>query len=266
MNDSTSSRCARILRSASALGLAAFVVMTLGGQAAAAQAALDARTVMDRMYAAPKPRTSIITMTMVITKNGQSLTRSLTTWMAGDNARGESERTLMKFLSPADVKGSGFFTTKKTDGSTESLLWLPALGKVRRLGSGGSDQDSPFFGSDFTNRDINGFAEADFDYAMSGLEGGTYVIVATPRKGLGYEKLVYWIDSAGWRYTKIEYWRSGKVAKSQTVAYATVGAYVMPSKIVMASATGSSTTLTFTDYRLDQDLGDQVFTERFLKQ
>jgi len=249
-----------------ALILAAFATLTIGGQDVAAQAPLDAGTVMDRMYASPKPKSSIITMTMVISKNGQSLSRTLTTWMTGDNARGESERTLMKFLSPADVKGSGFFTTKRPDGSTESLLWLPALGKVRRLGSGGSDQDSPFFGSDFTNRDINGFAEADFDYAMSGFEGGTYVIVATPRKGLGYEKLVYWIDSSSWKYTKIEYWRSGKLVKSQAVAYTAVGAYLMPSKIVMTSSSGSSTSLTFTDYKLDQVLGDQIFTERYLKQ
>jgi outer membrane lipoprotein-sorting protein len=234
--------------------------------AAPAQAAPDAGEIMKKVYGSPKPATSVITMTMVISKGSQKLKRTLTTWSAGDNAKGETERITMKFLSPADVKGSGFLNTKRPDGSTESLLWLPALGRVRRLGSGGSDQDQSFFGSDFTNRDINGFVESDFSYALAGSESGFYTVEATPKKSIGFDKLVYRIDSSTWKYVKIEYWRSGKLAKAQTDEYAKVGAYYMPSRIVMNSSTKSSTELTFTDYKLDQDLGDQYFTERFLKQ
>lgn len=231
-----------------------------------AQTQLSGQEVMDKVFGAPKPSSSILTMTMTITKGGRSLNRSLTTWSAGDNAKGQAERTLMKFLSPADVKGSGFLSEKKPDGSSESLLWLPALGRVRRLGSGPSDQDQAFFGSDFTNRDINGFVEKDFDYALVSFEGGIYTVNATPKKSIGYEKLVYQVDSSNWRYIKIDYWRSGKAVKSQSVTYTQVGAYLMPSRIVMSSASGSSTELAFTDYKLDQRLGDQIFTERFLKQ
>jgi outer membrane lipoprotein-sorting protein len=242
------------------------LLVAFAGQAANAQAALSGQEVMDKVSASAKPAGSVITMTMVVSKGGQSLTRTLTTWTTGDNAKGETERTLMKFLSPADVKGSGFLNLKKADGSAESLLWLPALGRVRRLGSGSSDQDQAFFGSDFTNRDINGFVQADFGYAVASFEGGVYTVVATPKKSLGYEKLVYQVDSSMWKYTKIDYWRSGKLAKSQSVDYERVGAYFMPSRIAMSSASGSRTELRFTDYKLDQAIGDQVFTERFLKQ
>ena len=96
---------------------------------------------MDKVFNAPKSKGTIETLTMVVTKNGQSLTRSITNWSAGDHTKGEVEKTISKFTAPADVKGSGFLTMKKPDGSTESLLWLPALGRVRRLGSGSSDQD-----------------------------------------------------------------------------------------------------------------------------
>jgi hypothetical protein len=233
----------------------------------AAQATMTGQEVMDRAAASPKLKGgSVLTMTMVITKNKQSLTRMLTTWTTGDGAKGEVEKTLMKFLAPADVKGSGFLNLKKPDGSTESLLWLPALGKVRRLGSGSSDQDQAFFGSDFTNRDINGFAQADFTYATNSLEGGIYTVTATPKKPLGYDKLVYQIDSGLWKQVRIDYWRGGKLVKSQAIAYGKVQGYDMPSKIIMSSASGSATELRFTDYKLDQDLGDQFFTERFLKQ
>lgn len=233
---------------------------------ALAQTQLSGQEVMDRVFAAPKPKTSVLTMTMLITKGGRSLSRSLTTWSTGDTEKGETEKTLMKFLSPADVKGAGFLNLKKPDGSTESLLWLPALGRVRRLGSGASDQDQAFFGSDFTNRDINGFVKADFTYEVSAFSGGLYTVVAAPKKSLGYDKLVYSVDSTNWRYVKIEYWRSGRLAKTQSLSYAPVGAYLMPSKITMSSASGSATELSFTDYKLDQKLGEELFTERFLKQ
>jgi len=252
------------LRKAVRAALAA--TLALAATSIGAQAGPSADQIMDKVFDSPKPKGSVLTMTMVISKNGQKLTRTLTTWSTGDNAKGETEKTLMKFLSPADVKGSGFLNLKKADGGTESLLWLPALGRVRRLGGGSSDQDQAFFGSDFTNRDINGFVKSDFGYAIVGSEGGIYTIEATPRKSIGFEKLVYRIDSSIWKYVRIEYWRSGKIAKTQTDEYDLIGGYYMPRKIVMTSASKSSTELSFTDYKLDQELGDQYFTERFLKQ
>jgi hypothetical protein len=221
---------------------------------------------MDKVFNAPKSKGTVETLGMVVTKNGQSLTRSITNWSAGDHVRGEVEKTISKFTAPADVKGSGFLTLKKVDGSTESLLWLPALGRVRRLGSGSSDQDQSFFGSDFTNRDINGFNQADFSYKTLATEGAIYTIEATPKKSVGYEKLVYYIDSAIWRYVKIEYFRAGKLSKTQTDEYVKVGDYYMPKRIVMASASKSTTELAFTDYKIDQDLSADIFTERFLRQ
>ncbi len=254
------------LRKSLATAMVAATLALLAASPLQAQAALSGQEVMDKVYNSPKPKGSVLTMAMVITKNGKSLSRTLTTWTTGDVAKGETEKTLMKFLSPADVKGSGFLNLKKPDGATESLLWLPALGKVRRLGSGASDQDQAFFGSDFTNRDINGFVRADFAYAVDSFAGGIYAVTATPKKALGYEKLVYHVDSSTWKYAKIDYWRGGKLAKSQTVAYDKVQGYDMPTRILMSSASGSSTELSFTGYKLDQELGDQYFTERFLKQ
>ena len=247
--------------------LAALAVLAAAAATAlSAQAALSGQEVMDRVFDSPKPKGSILTMTMVITKNKQSLTRTLTTWATGDASKVETEKTLMKFLAPADVKGSGFLNHKKPDGSTESLLWLPALGKARRLGSGSSDQDQAFFGSDFTNRDINGFVRADFSYAVDAFESGLYTVTATPKRALGYDKLVYQVDSTNWKYLKIDYYRGGKLAKSQSLTYDKVQGFLMPTRILMSSASGSTTELRFTDYKLGDELGDQYFTERFLKQ
>jgi hypothetical protein len=222
--------------------------------------------VMAKHFRAAKPKTTVMTLSMVISKNGQTLSRTLTHYATGDNTKGEIEKSVMKFLAPANVKGSGFMSLKKVDGSTESLLWLPAMGKVRRLSASKSDQDSAFFGSDFTNRDISGFIEADFTYEVIGFADSLYSVEAKPKKDLGYEKIIYLIDATDFSSEKVDYYRGGKLVKSQVITYAQVQGYKMPASIVMASSSGSSTELKFSDYKLDTVFNDQMFTERFLKQ
>lgn len=250
----------------SILARIALAVFLTGAGAAAQAQGLTGPEIMDRYFRIAKPRTVVMNISMVISKGGKTLSRTMTAWSSGDNARGEIERRVIKFLGPGDIKGSGFLTAKKVDGSTESQLWLPALGKVRRLSSGPSDQDQAFFGSDFTNRDISGFIQADFTYELKGSTDASYTVAATPRQAMGYDLLVYTIDAKSFLNTKIEYYRNGKLAKSQVLSYVSVGAYAMPSSISMTAASGSSTEMKMTDYKVDQAFSDQIFTERFLRQ
>jgi len=244
----------------------ASISLFIGAGAAAQAQNLTGQEVMDRYFHNPKPKTVVMNISMVISKNGKSLSRTMTAWSMGDNAKGEIERKVIKFLAPGDIKGSGFLTEKKLDGSTESQLWLPAMGKVRRLSSGPSDQDQAFFGSDFTNRDIGGFIKADFIYELKSFSDNLYTVEARPKQAMGYELLVYTIDAKDFLNTKIEYFKNGQLARSQTITYVSVGAYNLPSNILMTAASGSSTEMKLSDYKVDQAFGDQIFTERFLKQ
>jgi len=250
----------------SVLARIASIALFVGAGAAAQAQGLTGQEIMDRYFHNPKPKTAVMNISMVISKSGKTLSREMTAWSTGDNAKGEVERRVIKFLAPGDIKGSGFLTAKKVDGSTESQLWLPAMGKVRRLSSGPSDQDQAFFGSDFTNRDISGFIEADFTYELKGFSDNLYTVEAKPRHTMNYELLVYTIDARDFLNTKIEYYKNGQLAKSQTITYVSMGGYNLPSNISMTAASGSSTEMKLSDYKVDQAFGDQIFTERFLKQ
>jgi hypothetical protein len=250
----------------SVLARIASIALFVGAGAAAQAQGLTGQEIMDRYFHNPKPKTAVMNISMVISKSGKTLSREMTAWSTGDNAKGEVERRVIKFLAPGDIKGSGFLTAKKVDGSTESQLWLPAMGKVRRLSSGPSDQDQAFFGSDFTNRDISGFIEADFTYELKGFSDNLYTVEAKPRHTMNYELLVYTIDARDFLNTKIEYYKNGQLAKSQTITYVSMGGYNLPSNISMTAASGSSTEMKMSDYKIDQAFGDQIFTERFLKQ
>ena len=110
---------------AALLATLAFVV----AGSASAQLYGSAQEVIDAMDAKPAPTTTVATMTMTTTAaSGHSLSRSMQIWTADD---GRSQ--LIKFLAPADVRGSGFLSVENASGETETMIYLPALGRVRRV-------------------------------------------------------------------------------------------------------------------------------------
>ncbi len=64
------------------------------------------------------------------------------------------DRTLVRFTKPADIQGTGLLVWKHAKAESERFLYLPALGRVRRI-AGGESQEA-FVGSDFSYEDIGG--------------------------------------------------------------------------------------------------------------
>jgi len=75
-----------------------------------------------------------------------------------------ADRLLIRFLFPNDIKGTGFLVLEHPGADDERFLYLPALGRVRRI-AGEEKQDS-FVGSDFTYEDIGGRELTDYVYAI----------------------------------------------------------------------------------------------------
>src|SRR5690606_31915653 len=154
-----------------------------------AQRYATAQEVTDAMAELAAPATSVATMTMTITSAaGHSLTREMQLWSAN-----EGKSQLIKFLAPADVRGSGFLSVEEA-GTTQTLIYLPALGRTRRV-AGGQQQDA-FFGSDFSYEEISslgGDYSDDFDAELLEVKAGpVYVLEATAKADAGssYDRLV----------------------------------------------------------------------------
>ena len=75
-----------------------------------------------------------------------------------------ADRLLIRFLFPNDIKGTGFLVLEHPGADDERFLYLPALGRVRRI-AGEEKQDS-FVGSDFTYEDIGGRELTDYAYVI----------------------------------------------------------------------------------------------------
>jgi len=122
--------------------------------AAAGADGLDA--LLARNESLPRPPASESDMRMVITnKAGQSRVRQIHAYSATD-ADG-TDRQLLVFLAPADVRDTRFLTIDYEPGGKddEQYMYLPALRKVRTIGSSGGDSKTgAFLGSDFSYADI----------------------------------------------------------------------------------------------------------------
>src|SRR3954464_2673379 len=89
------------------------------------------------------------------------------------------DRLLIRFTYPNDIRGTGFLVWEHPQGEDERFLYLPSLGRVRRIA--GSEAQESFVGSDFSYEDIGGREFDDYTYtfadenaAWTGPDGKSY--------------------------------------------------------------------------------------------
>ena len=90
----------------------------------------------------------------------------------------EGRNSFMEFISPADVAGTRFLTIGFDQGNDEQRIYLPALGRVRRISS--SNRGGSFMGSEFSYYDMESHCYEDFTYELEGeetIEGRNYWVL-----------------------------------------------------------------------------------------
>ena len=129
---------------------------------------LTAKQIAERSFNATKVAgyEAVSTMTIIDSK-GRERTRNI----AGisklvDNNK--TEKRLMRFISPAEVKGTGLLTYDYENKDDDMWLFMPALRKTRRIVS--SEKSKNFMGSEFSYADMTPPALNDFTYKILGEE------------------------------------------------------------------------------------------------
>ena len=69
------------------------------------------------------------------------------------DSKTEGDKSIIVFLSPADVKGTGLLTYERLDREDDQWLYLPALRRVKRIAS--KNKSGSFMGSEFAYEDIS---------------------------------------------------------------------------------------------------------------
>lgn len=250
--------------------IVAIVMLALAG---VAQAADDARELMAQVLGRDAWRDLQGAMTLTLTsQNGQRKLRQVRVW-SKKNLRGEM-RMLMRFESPADVRGTGLLVIEHAASEDDRRLFMPSLRRVQRIGASGSG--GHFMASDFTYYDIGRPKLEDWHYRRAGektLNGQPCsVVVASAaseqvRDDTGYSRIEWCVDARRALILGAEYYdTAGDHLKTLRIEKIDeVGGVPFATHLVMASArTGHVSELKFEDLQTDRGIGDEMFTERSL--
>jgi len=114
---------------------------------------LTGKEIAEKVHDRPDGDTRYCEMSLtLINKNGSKRVRELKSY-AKDY--GKDRKSIMFFLYPGDVKGTGFLTWDydQLNKDDDKWLYLPAMKKTRRI-SGSSSKTDYFMGTDFTYDDM----------------------------------------------------------------------------------------------------------------
>lgn len=80
------------------------------------------------------------------------------------SSTGKGDRTLIRFSYPNDIKNTAFLVWEHPGADDERFLYLPALGRVRRIA--GEEKQESFVGSDLSYEDVGGRDVTDYTYTF----------------------------------------------------------------------------------------------------
>jgi len=233
--------------------------------------AQDGASIMNSAKNRVKSDTISTRSRMVITaKNGTTTERKIDQY-SKDGPNGA--RTVIVFQSPASVAGTRFLTMDTAGGGSDQWIFLPSLGRVRRIAA--SESGGSFMGTDFSYDDISSMdRELSLDthtlLREETLNGKScYVVQSVPKDNTyQYSKTISWIDKTGFLIYKSEmYNRRGEMVKVMEMTDfkdAQGRLTPMQTKISTVGA-GTSTTIYMEIIKYDDPIPEGVFTTAFLE-
>lgn len=186
----------------------------------------------------------------------------------------ENQRTFLEIKAPASMKGTRFLMIVK-DGTVDQRIYLPSLGKIRRI-AGEADGTESFLGTDFSyndlaymerNSDLDTYTMLD-DKDYNGMH--CYVIEAKPKNTKSeYSKTHVWIEKDTKHFIKTEFFdKKGTLVKVIEMSnYETIQGISTPMITKMTTlATGTATVIHVVKMQYNMNIPDKVFTARYLEQ
>ena len=244
--------------------------MALGDPAPAASSE-EASALAQAMFDRPGGRDLTTAVRMELTEKGRPpRSRQLVSYRIS-KGRGESA-TLIRFLEPQDIAGTGLLSITNADGSNEQSLYLPAMDRVRRIAS--DRKGGRFVGSDIYYEDLQERPPSQDRHRILGREavGGTplTVLESTPVNAADsvYKKRVSLIDPQTLLAHRIDYFERDDGVPSKRwemlASKRVQGYWTVTDSRVTDLATGHSTRLVVDAIKYDRKLPGRLFTPKAL--
>ncbi|MBN2090607.1 outer membrane lipoprotein-sorting protein [candidate division KSB1 bacterium] len=235
------------------------------------QAKITGLQIIENVYNRPTGTDSQGDLTMsLINSQGDQRVREIKQFIKDFGA---SEKKIMFFVSPADVRNTSFMNWSYDEEGKDDDQWiyLPALKKIKRISS---DSKSDYFmGSDFTYDDLGDRHPSDDTHQLLREENvngeACYVVESIPKdEDYMYSRTVTWIIKDKWIGLKKEFYdEDGELLKTLTVKkYEKVNGFWTILHSEMHNVQKKHTTkMELSNLKINSGISDDQFTERIMK-
>ena len=173
----------------------------------------DAREIMDQAREASKlSGLEAVSTLKIYDAKGRERIRQ-TSMASREFDKGATMKRIIRFLSPAELKGTGMLIYDYQEENDDMWIYMPALRKTRRIVS--SEKSKSFMGSEFSNSDMSAPNLDDFDYTLLGSESADgcdcWMIESIPinediMDEMGFDRKITWIGKKDYVLRKAEYY------------------------------------------------------------
>ncbi len=186
--------------------------------------------------------------------------------------KSSGNKSLMTFLSPADVKGTKFLNYEHINKDDDQWLYLPAIKRVKRIAS--KNKSGSFMGSEFSYEDLSSFNVKKYIFSGNAKEetinGVNYFVGdrIPVSKSSGYTKETSWVDAKTFLIKKVDYYDRKKELLKTAVFddYKKIKGIWRVGKMTMTNhENGKKTILVWENEKIKTGLKDRNFHKRVLK-
>jgi len=233
-------------------------------------AQLTGKEVIEKVYNREEgeDRKGNLTMTLVNSR-GDKRVRKLRQFYKD---YGDTEKKIMFFLSPADVRNTSFMNWSYNDPAKDDDQWiyLPALRRVKRISS--DSKDDYFMGSDFTYDDLGERHPDEDNHKLLRTESfkgeNCYVVESKPKDpDYMYSKTITWIIKGKWIGLKKKFYdEDGEFLKELHVKEYNQqnGIWIILNSVMKNVQKDHKTVMEYENVELNTGIRDAYFTERMM--
>ncbi len=245
------------------------MIIAIGFSPEIAGQSLSGKQIIEKVYNRPAgdDQTSDLTMTL-INKSGDQRVRKIKQFTKD---LGDLEKSIMFFLSPADVKNTSFMSwAYDSDQSDDQWIYLPALKKTKRISS---DSKSDYFmGSDFTYDDLGDRKLEDDTHkllreeTMDGKE--CYVVESLSKdEDYMYSKTLVWVNKSNFIGVQKEFYDEDEdLLKILTIKEVEEisGIWVITNSEMKNVQKNHRTTMVLNNVQINTGMSESKFSERMM--
>jgi outer membrane lipoprotein-sorting protein len=178
-----------------------------------------------------------------------------------------------RLISPQHLRGMTILSIEARDRSDDVFVYLPSLGRVRRVSMG--RRADAFLGSDLTYQDLDRQRAEDYRIESLGrevVEGEpVHLITARPKDLETYQRIAFLAALSDLAILELRYYKAGEAQASRIVRFPRASIHssegkLIPTRIHVANTLrGSETDLEISELEINPEIDDRLFSVATLR-